>query len=103
MAANIRGLAPGSTSSIKHRVHCSISQHAPKMSDGPEIAPERNAYRVAHGALMFVAFGILFPLGGFLAQNGSIKCDDTVLFCIILPHEAIGPIGIAKPLAWLLD
>jgi hypothetical protein len=100
-AANTRGLAPAFTTSIKHRVHFGISWHAPKMSEA--IAPERASYRVAHGLLMFVAFGILFPIGGFLAQNGSIKCDDTALLCIILPHEAIGPIGIVKPLAWLLD
>ena len=86
-AANTRGLAPAFTTSIKHRVHFSFSWHAPKMSEA--IAPERASYRVAHGLLMFVAFGILFPIGGFLAQNGSIKCDDTALLCIVLPHEAI--------------
>jgi len=78
-AANTRGLAPAFTASIKHRVHFGISWHAPKMSEA--IAPERASYRVAHGLLMFVAFGILFPIGGFLAQNGSIKCDDTALLC----------------------
>jgi hypothetical protein len=35
-----------------------------------------NSFRYAHGSLMFIAFGVILPLGGFLAQSGLIKCDN---------------------------
>ncbi len=35
-----------------------------------------NDYRYAHGVMMFSAFGVFLPIGGFLVQSGRIKCDE---------------------------
>jgi hypothetical protein len=51
---------------------------------------ELNNYRYAHGVMMFLAFGILLPIGGFLAQSGRIKCDEPL--CDALRLSVLPPV-----------
>ena len=44
-------------------------------------------YQYAHGALMFLAFGIFLPVGGFLVQSGRVKCDHPL--CQALASSSI--------------
>jgi hypothetical protein len=53
---------------------------------------ELNNYRYAHGVMMFLAFGIFLPIGGFLVQSGRIKCDEPLFDA--LRTSALPPAGI---------